>query len=147
MSFTVITICDKKTGKEAYLHRLVGRLFVSTWMRWTISLTVYRNIGCGLRCSLHWRMARLREYRLQMRRLEKMLLAVWQDRTQNDQDGHRTTSVRLVCVQAATWRLPGRCQLHGVLSHSSTRPSDLHVMQPVSDPALNSSSMTDVACL
>jgi len=42
-------------------------------------------------------------------------------------------------------RLPGRRQLHGVLSHSSTRPSDLHGMQPVSDPAVNSSSMKDFA--
>ena len=49
-----------------------------------------------------------------------------------------TTSVRLVCIQA---------DVHGVHSHSSTRPSDLHGMQPVSDPAVNSSSMTDVACL
>jgi len=32
-------------------------------------------------------------------------------------------------------------------SHSSTRPSGLHGMQPVSDPAVNCSSMTDVACL
>ena len=46
-----------------------------------------------------------------------------------------------------TPRLPGHPQLHGVLSHSSTRPSDLHGMQPVSDPAVNSSSMTDGACL
>jgi len=36
-----------------------------------------------------------------------------------------------------TPRLPGHPQLHGVLSHSSTRPSDLHGMQPVSDPAVN----------
>jgi len=43
-----------------------------------------------------------------------------------------TTSVPMVCLQAdgpaATLRLPGRRQLHGVLSHSSTRPSDLHGM-------------------
>ena len=49
-----------------------------------------------------------------------------------------TTSVRLVCVQA---------DVHGVHSYSSTRPSDLHGMQPVSDPTVNSSSMTDFACL
>ena len=58
-----------------------------------------------------------------------------------------TTSLPMVCVQAdapaATARLPGRRQVHGVLSHSSTRPSELHGMQPVSDPAANSSSMTD----
>ena len=56
-----------------------------------------------------------------------------------------------VCVQAdgpvATPRLPGRRQLHGVLSHSSTRLNGLHGMQPVSDAAANSSSMTDFACL
>jgi len=66
-----------------------------------------------------------------------VLRAVRQDRSQTDQDGHRTTSVRMVCVQAdgpaPTPRLPGRRQLHGVLSRSSTRPSDLHGMQPVSD--------------
>jgi len=38
---------------------------------------------------------------------------------------------------ASTPRPPGRRQLHGVLSHSSARPSDLHGMQPVSDPAVN----------
>jgi len=67
------------------------------------------------------------------------------------EDGHRTTSVRMICVQAdgpvATSRLPGRRQLHGMLSHSSTRPNDLHGTHPVSDPAVNSSSITDFACL
>jgi len=93
-------------------------------------------------------MARLRDYRLQVRRLEKVVRAVRQGRSQTDQDGHRTTSVRMVGVQAdgraSTTRLPGRRQLHTVISHSSTRPSGLHGMQPVSDPAVNSSTMTDV---
>jgi len=72
-------------------------------------------------------MTRLREYRLQVRRLEKMVRAVRQDRTQTDQDGHRTTSVRMVCVQAegpaSTSRLPGRRQLPGVLCFL-THPQD-----------------------
>ena len=141
----------RRPEKKQYLPRLVGRRFVSTRMRWTISLTVYRKIGCDLLRSLRRRMACLREYRLQMCRPEKMVRAVRQDRTQTDEDGHRTTSVRMVYVQAdspaSTPRLPGRCQLHGVFSRSSTRPSDLHGMQPVSDPTVNSSSMTDFACL
>jgi len=44
-------------------------------------------------------MARLREYQLQMRRPEKMVRAVWQDRTQTDQDRHRTTFMFKQTVQ------------------------------------------------
>jgi len=40
-------------------------------------------------------------------------------------------------------RLPGRRQLHGVLSHSSTRLSDLYGMQPVSDPAVKCEQFVD----
>jgi len=134
--------------KKQYLHRLVGRRFVSTWVRWIISLQFIARSGCGLLRSLRRRMARLREYRLQMRRHEKMVRAVRQYRTQTDQDGHRTTSVRMVYVEAdgpaSTPRLPGRCQTTRVFSHSSTRPSDLHGMQPVSDPAVNRLRVCDI---
>jgi len=40
-------------------------------------------------------------------------------------------------ASASTLRQPGRRQPHGPLTHSSTRPSDLQGMQPVSDPATN----------
>jgi len=50
-------------------------------------------------------MTRLREYRPQVRRLENMVRDVRQDRTQTDQDGHRTTSVRTVCVKQTVQQL------------------------------------------
>ena len=148
----VITISDKKTGTESRIYTCSLGVLSSLHRRGGRSAEQFiARSRCGLLHSLRWRMARLRDYRLQVRRLVKVVRAVRQDRSHTDQDGHRTTSVRMVCVQAdgpaSTPRLPGRCQLHGVLSQSSTRPSDLHGMQPISEPAVNSSSMTDVACL
>ena len=142
----VITICDKKTGKEAVFtpaRWASFRLYMDEVDDQLNSLSQDRDVaycahyggGCHVCVNTGYRCVDLRK---------------WYDRTQTDEDGHRTTSVRLVYVQAdspaSTPRLPGRHQLHGVLSRSSTRPSDLHGMQHVSDPAVNKRCMFVTLC-
>ena len=76
-----------------------------------------------------------------MCRHAEVIRAVREDRTQTDEDGHRITPVLMGDVQAGSRmspsRLPGRRELHTVLAHSSARLRGMPRMQPIPDPDVN----------
>jgi len=141
----VITICDKKSGKEAAFtpaRWASFRLYTDEVDDQLNSLSQDRDVAYCAHYGAGWHVSVNTGYRYVD--LRKWYVPFGKTERKPTRTG---TALRLFDGPASTPRLPGRRQLHGVLSHSSTRPSDLRGMQPVSDPAVNSSSMIDFACL